>query len=90
MLTRQKQSPGSVLLKKVFLKNSPATLLKRLWQRSFPVNSTKFLRALFLHNTSGRLLLTRERLQRLIWMELKSKHKTNGGNKEEVCYLTDK
>ena len=36
----------------------PATLLKmRLWHRCFPVNFTKFLRAPFLQNTSGRLLL---------------------------------
>ena len=32
-------------------------LKKRLWHRRFPVNSVKFLRAPFLHNTSGRLLL---------------------------------
>ena len=37
---------------------SPATLLKkRLWNRYFPVNFRKFLRAPFLQNTSGRLLL---------------------------------
>ena len=37
----------------------PATLLKmRLWHRCFPVNLAKFLRTPFLHNTSGRLLLT--------------------------------
>ena len=36
----------------------PATLLtKRLWHRCFPVNLVKFLRTLFLQNTSGRLLL---------------------------------
>ena len=36
----------------------PATLLKkRLWHRCFPVNFVKFLRASFLQNTSGRLLL---------------------------------
>ena len=36
----------------------PATLLKkRLWHRCFPVNFAKFLRAPFLQNTSGRLLL---------------------------------
>ena len=36
----------------------PATLLKkRLWHRCFPVNFAKFLRALFLQNTSRRLLL---------------------------------
>ena len=35
----------------------PVTLLKRLWHWCFPVNFTKFLRAPFLQNTSGRLLL---------------------------------
>ena len=36
----------------------PATLFKtRLWHRCFPVNFAKFLRTLFLQNTSGRLLL---------------------------------
>ena len=36
----------------------PATLLKeRLWRRCFPVNFAKFLRASFLQNTFGRLLL---------------------------------
>ena len=34
----------------------PSTLLKkRLWHRSFPMNFMKFLRTLFLQNTSGRL-----------------------------------
>ena len=32
-------------------------LKKRLWCRYFPVNFTKFLKASFLQNTSGRLLL---------------------------------
>ena len=37
---------------------SPATLLKkRLWHMLFPVNFAKFLRAPFLQNNSGRLLL---------------------------------
>ena len=36
----------------------PVTLLKkRLWHKCFPVNFAKFLRILFLQNTSGRLLL---------------------------------
>ena len=36
----------------------PATLLKkRFWHRCFPVNFAKFLKLLFLQNTSGRLLL---------------------------------
>ena len=35
----------------------PATLLKEtLWHRCFPVSFATFLRALFLKNTSGRLL----------------------------------
>ena len=39
----------------------PATLLKKkLWYRYFPVNFAKFLRILFLQNTSGRLLLNKE------------------------------
>ena len=39
----------------------PATLLKkRLWHRCFPVNVAKFLRAPFLQNSSGRLLLWKE------------------------------
>ena len=38
----------------------PATLLKkRLWHRCFPVNFVKFLRTSFLHNTSGRLFLSK-------------------------------
>ena len=40
------------------IKLGPATLLKkRLWHRSFPANSVKFLRTPFLQNISGRLLL---------------------------------
>ena len=36
----------------------PATLLKkRLWHSCFPVNFAKLLKATFLQNTSGRLLL---------------------------------
>ena len=36
----------------------PSILLKkRLWHKCFPVNFAKFLRTLFLQNTSGRLLL---------------------------------
>ena len=36
----------------------PGTLLKKgLWHRCFPVNFAKFLRTLFLQNTSERLLL---------------------------------
>ena len=47
----------------------PATLLKkRLWHRCFPVSFVKFLRKLFLHSTSGRLLLSRT------W-DLTSQHK---------------
>ena len=39
----------------------PATLLKkRLWHRCFSVNFVRFLRALFLQNTFGRLLLDSE------------------------------
>ena len=36
----------------------PTTLLnKKLWRRCFPVSFAKFLRALYLQNTPGRLLL---------------------------------
>ena len=36
----------------------PATLFKkRLWHRCFPLNFAKFLRAPFLYNTSGQLIL---------------------------------
>ena len=39
----------------------PATLLKkRLWRRWFPGNFVKFLRTVFLRNTSGWLLLNRQ------------------------------
>ena len=39
----------------------PTSLKKRLWHRCFPVNFAKFLRAPFLQNTSGWLLLLIER-----------------------------
>ena len=67
-----KNSHWRCFVKKVFLKISqnlpkapvseslfwPATFLKkRLWHWCFPVNLVKFLRTLFLLNTSGRLLL---------------------------------
>ena len=34
------------------------TFKKEFWHRCFPVNFAKFLKTHFLHNTSGRLLLT--------------------------------
>ena len=37
--------------------NKVVGLKMRLWHRCFPVNYTQFLRAPFLQNTSGRLLL---------------------------------
>ena len=50
----QKQSPGSVLLKRL----RPAILLKeRLWHRCFPVNFTKILRTPFLTEHLRWLLL---------------------------------
>ena len=67
----QKQPP-EVYYKKGVLKNfakfrrkhlclTPVTLLKkRPWHRCFPLNFAKFLRAPFLQNTSGRLLLPLE------------------------------
>ena len=46
----------------------PATLLKkRLWRSRFPVNIAKFLRTLFLQNTSGRLLLEFQWSSVLLW-----------------------
>ena len=41
----------------IFFKVSAKILKKRLWHRCFPVNFAKFLRTLFLRNTSRRLLL---------------------------------
>ena len=46
------------------LQSRPATLLKKkLWHSCFPVNFAEFLRAPFLQNTSGRLLLRFTMLQ---------------------------
>ena len=46
----------------VLLAGRPVTLLKkRLWHRCFPVNYVKFLRTPFLQNTSGLLLLYRQK-----------------------------
>ena len=39
------------------INTSTVSQKKRLWHRCFPVNFAKFLRAPFLQNTSGRLLL---------------------------------
>ena len=48
-------------IKKMLLKISPATLLKKkLWHWCFLVNFAKFLRTPFSKNTSGRLLLDGE------------------------------
>ena len=45
-------------VRKAVLKRCSAPLLKeRLWHRCFPVNFAKFLKILFVQNTSGRLLL---------------------------------
>ena len=53
---------GKHLRQSLFFNNvadlSPATLIKKRLRHSwFPVKSAKFLRTLFLQNTSGRLLL---------------------------------
>ena len=53
---------GKHLCQSLFLNKvaglSPATLFKkRLWHMCFPVNFVKFLKTLFLQNTSERLLL---------------------------------
>ena len=48
------------------MQTRPATLLKkRLWHRCFLVNFVKFLRASFLQNISGRLLLCQTVLKTL-------------------------
>ena len=47
----------SLLFNKVAVLRSATLLKKRLWPRCFPVNSSKFLRAPFLQNICGRLLL---------------------------------
>ena len=54
----------------------PETLLKkRLWYRCFPVNFVKFLRTLFLQNTSERLFLTALRWKHLQqWLTTKSRY----------------
>ena len=45
----------------------PVNLLKkRLWHRCFPMNFVKYLRTPFLQNTSGRLLLTKEELTKMV------------------------
>ena len=42
------------------MKIADTSFKKRLWHKCFPVNFVKFLRSLFLQNTSGRLLLYSE------------------------------
>ena len=46
----------SLYFNKVAGLRPPTLLKKRFWHRYFPVNFAKFLRKLFLQNTSGRLL----------------------------------
>ena len=65
---------GKYLSQSLFLNKvaglRPATLLKkRLWHRCFPVNFAKFLRAPFLQNTYGRLLLYKVKLRRWLYGE---------------------
>ena len=55
ILYDQKQPP-EVFYKKVVLRRFTKFTGKHLCQRCFPVNFVKFLRTLFLQNTSGRLL----------------------------------
>ena len=45
--------------KQLYQNLRPATLLKKDWPRCFPVKFVKFLRTLFLQNTSGQLLLNK-------------------------------
>ena len=47
----------SVFLNQVAGLRPAISLKKRLWHRCFPMNFAKFLKTLFLQNTSGRLLL---------------------------------
>ena len=61
-------------IKKVLLEisqNSQENTCARVWHRCFPVNFAKFLRAPFLQNTSGRVLLDLYRLE--ITRELEKK-----------------
>ena len=81
----QKQSPKprpATLLKTRFWHRCfrPATMLKkRLWHMCFPVNFAKFLRTLFLQNTSGdcfcSLILTFENIINHCNIELKFQYK---------------
>ena len=54
--SHQRCSIKSCVLKN-FTKFTGKHLCQRLWRWCFPVNFDKFLRTLFLQNTSGRLLL---------------------------------
>ena len=61
----------SFLMKLQILCLRPATLLKmRLWHRCFPVKFAKFLRTVFLQNTSGRILLRFQDLKLSILADL--------------------
>ena len=52
-----KQLRQSLFFNKVTVLRTAILLKKRLWRWCFPVNFSKFLKAPFLKNTSGRLLL---------------------------------
>ena len=54
----EKRLCQSLFFNKVLGLRSATLLKRRLWHRCFPVNFVKFLRTLFLQNTSRRLLLT--------------------------------
>ena len=54
----QENTCESLFFNKVAGLGSATLLKKRLWHRCFPGNFAKFLRTLFLQNTSGRLFLS--------------------------------
>ena len=51
------KSTGKHLCQSLFFNEETCnSIKKRLWHRCFPVNFAKFLRTIFLQNTSGRLI----------------------------------
>ena len=72
-----------------FLIKLPATLLKkRFWHGCFPVNFAKRLRAPFLQNTSGRLLLEYVRLHLHIHVGYTKQPQSISEILSVVCKLT--
>ena len=73
-------------------------LKKRLWHRCFPVNFAKFLKTLFLQNTSGRLLLylrqkeiskPRKFMKGLIGKGVKDKQRRSATSKVELFVIIE-